>query len=91
MVISRTIQLCAAVVTVVTTTAPIPPQTFPGSGVVARLTVGGRTISGIEPSELHSSVIGCRIATPCGQTRRELSVDFGFFRSDPRIRNPATR
>jgi hypothetical protein len=68
------------------------PQVARMSGVAARLTVGGRTASGSYPStsELQSDVIGCRIATPRGKTRRDFSVDFGFFRSDPRIRNPAT-
>ena len=41
-------------------------------------------------SELHSDVIDCRIAIPRGRTRPQFSVDFGLFRSDPRIRNQRT-
>jgi hypothetical protein len=62
------------------------------SGVVARLTIDRGGAVGVAPirSELHSDVIDCRIATPRGRTRREFLVDFGLFRSDPRIRNQQT-
>jgi hypothetical protein len=84
--------LAAAVASAAATVPTGPTQVVRASGVVARLTVGGRPASGSNPPpmELRSMVIDCRITALRGSGPREFSVDFGFLRSDPRIRNPRT-